>query len=215
MSQYCYPPDLLEPSHVRLLRLLPYGKDKNTTIECQLFNYSLEGSVEEPRLYDALSYVWGIEASLLPISIDKQDFHIRANLYKALLRLRGCSIERIIWIDAVCINQNDETEKEGQIRLMAQIYAQASRVIVWLGEMADGSDQALEAIRVAGAEKRTSYSNTEAIPQAVLKLLQRPWFTRIWVGSHALDDLRALTISDPSGSCCSSTYSDKVWPHRD
>jgi hypothetical protein len=52
-------------------------------------------------------------------------------------------------VDAVCINQTNGTEKEQQILLMAKIYGQANRVIVWLGEAAHNSDQALEDIRVA------------------------------------------------------------------
>jgi Heterokaryon incompatibility protein (HET) len=50
----------------------------------------------------------------------------------------------------VCINQTDENEKQRQIPFMAEIYANAIRVIVWLGEAKDDGEKALEAIRFAG-----------------------------------------------------------------
>lgn len=60
---------------------------------------------------------------------------------------------------------------------MAKIYARASRVIVWLGKVADQSNEALEAIRAA-AEGQSVDSATD---KAIVKLLDRPWFKRIWV----------------------------------
>jgi thiamine pyrophosphate-dependent acetolactate synthase large subunit-like protein len=114
-------------------------------------------------------------------------------------------VERILWVDAICINQHDNDEKGQQVQSMAKIYAKASRVIVWLGEAADNSDQALEAIRMAAEEQHTSSviykPNQEAIlalsdqhptnfpsngtnQQAILGLLERPWFQRIWVSNR-------------------------------
>ncbi|KAF2179629.1 hypothetical protein K469DRAFT_445166, partial [Zopfia rhizophila CBS 207.26] len=52
--------------------------------------------------------------------------------------------------------------------------------LVWLGEAADNSDQALEEIRVAGSKRATNSSIHEIIQPAVLALFQRPWFRRIW-----------------------------------
>lgn len=73
---------------------------------------------------------------------------------------------------------------------MAKIYGQANRVVVWLGEAADDSDRALEEIRVAGGKKSTNPSNNKTIQQAVLALLQRSWFRRIWVREQTLDNIR-------------------------
>jgi hypothetical protein len=68
---------------------------------------------------------------------------------------------------------------------MPEIYAKANRVIVWLGDAKDASDQALDVIRLAGerlvGENLASLSITESVQQAILKLLRRPWFRRIWV----------------------------------
>jgi hypothetical protein len=90
-----------------------------------------------------------------------------------LLRLQDHLCSRVIWIDAICIDQANEKEKENQIPLMAEIYAKARRVVVWLGEAKDDSDQALEDC-IIGREA------TARLPSPVIvKLLQRPWFERI------------------------------------
>lgn len=190
-SPDCYREPLL-PDSIRLLRLLP-NEDKEAPIRYELFHYSLQESSKRTHPYDALSYVWGGSNKPQSIFIHEHnptsgydstsefDLPVTENLHEALLRLRDHSIERILWIDAVCINQKDEREKEIQILSMAKIYAQAKCVIVWLGETADGSDQALEEIRVAGGKEPEHFWNDEKIQQAVIALLQRPWFRRIWV----------------------------------
>jgi hypothetical protein len=75
----------------------------------------------------------------------------------------------------------DKQEKEYQIQLMAKIYGLANRVVVYLGEAADDSDQALEDIRVAAEDESTKSSISEKSQEAVLKLVKRQWFRRIWV----------------------------------
>ncbi|KAM0261132.1 hypothetical protein ACHAQJ_002394 [Trichoderma viride] len=106
---------------------------------------------------------------------------ITANLHEGLLRLRDQMIERILWIDAICIDQGSIKERGDQIQHMAEIYCKANRVIVWLGENANNSDQALKNIRMAAdAESQKPFNNTTD-RQATLAILERPWFRRIWV----------------------------------
>jgi hypothetical protein len=181
-DKYRYSP-LSLGSHIRLLRLLPH-EDQNAPIQCQLFNYSLQELGKRTHPYDALSYVWGGSDKHQSISIGEHGLHVTEKLHEALSRLRHRSIERIIWVDAVCIDQEKEQEKEQQIQFMAKIYAQANRVVVWLGEAADNSDRALEEIRVAGGKEFTNSSNNEMIQQAIIALLNRPWFRRIWVSEQ-------------------------------
>jgi hypothetical protein len=175
---------------IRLLRLMPH-KDRTAPIQCQLFDYSLQESDKRTHPYDALSYAWGSSDKLQSISIGEHDLQnnlpVTKNLHEALSRLRHRSIERIVWVDAVCINQADEQEKMQQIQLMAKIYAQANCVVVWLGEPADNSDRALEAIRVAGAEGSTNSLNNDMIQQSIIALLDRPWFRRIWVSEQGFN----------------------------
>ena len=180
ISPYRYCALLPQPDSIRLLRLLPAG-DENAPIRCQLFSYSLQESSKRIHPYDALSYVWGKSGETRPIFIGKHALLVTLNLHVALSHLRYCFVERIVWVDAVCINQRDREEKEQQVRLMAKIYGQANRVVVWLGEMADNSNQALEEIRVAGGNMSTNSLSKEMMQQAVHALLKRPWFRRIWV----------------------------------
>jgi hypothetical protein len=142
-------------------------------------------------MYDALSYVWGNPDEKRSIFIHKHSFDVTVNLHAALSHLRNHSIERILWIDAICINQANQEEKQYQIQSMANIYGRANRVIVWLGEAAHDSDLALEEIRVSRDKKPTNSPDSERIQQAVLALLQRSWFRRIWVCEQSLDNIRA------------------------
>jgi hypothetical protein len=160
-----------------LLRLLPH-KDKTANIQCELLEYSLQNSCGT-HLYEALSYVWGNPDEKLPIFIHEHSFDVTINLRAALSRLRNHSFERILWVDAICINQANQDEKEHQIQFMSKIYGQANRVIVWLGEAEDDSDQALEAIRTVAEDELTNVSNNNQ--KAIFALLQRDWFERIWV----------------------------------
>jgi len=180
----------LPDGYIRLVRLLPH-QDEHAPIQCQLFNYLLLDSVKGTHLYEALSYVWGSPNTPQSVSTDEGYLHVTNNLHAALSRLRDHSLQRIIWVDAICINQNDAKERSRQVQFMAKIYARASRVVVWLEEVsgdsqvdreaAADSHQALEEISLAADRRSTKSSGHETNRQAVLNLLQRSWFRRIWV----------------------------------
>ncbi|KAL1877942.1 hypothetical protein Daus18300_002296 [Diaporthe australafricana] len=83
----------------------------------------------------ALSYVWGEGTARETILLNGAEFAVSKNLLSALrhLRRKVCN-DRLFWIDAICINQQDPEEKTRQVRIMGHIYERASSVIVWLGE---------------------------------------------------------------------------------
>ncbi|OCL03806.1 HET-domain-containing protein, partial [Glonium stellatum] len=168
---------------IRLLRLMPLENEstEGAEIQCELLEYSLQDPNKGTHLYEALSYTWGSSEKPRSVSIKGQNLAVTENLYTALLRLRDRSFERIIWIDAVCINQENLKEQGHQVQLMAEIYSKAIRVLVWLGETADNSDTAMERIRIAAENESTDSLNNKIIQQAIFALLQRPWFRRIWV----------------------------------
>jgi hypothetical protein len=190
-----YPYSSLLPDSIRLLRLLPCGNE-DAPVQCHLFSYSRLEVSKGNHLYEALSYVWGDETKTLPIFIGKHRFNVTENLHAALSRLRDHSLERIIWVDAICINQGNEEEKEKQIRLMARIYGQAHRVVVWLGKEADDSDVALEAIISAGHDRGLKFTDDTTVQQAVIKLLERKWFRRIWVMAHTLFTILGICTNE-------------------
>lgn len=92
-------------------------------------------------------------------------------------------------VDLVCINQEDIEERGHQVQIMAKIYSKAHRVIVWLRETTDNSNRALEEIRVAAGKGFMNSSDKEKILQAILALLQRLWFRRIWVRGQTLESI--------------------------
>jgi hypothetical protein len=85
--------------------------------------------------YDAVSYCWTHGVDLFPITVNGfDDFRVPANLIACLRRVRNIESERHVWIDAICINQGDETEKSEQVQQMPKIYGNGWQTLIWLGE---------------------------------------------------------------------------------
>lgn len=112
----------------------------------------------EDANYTALSYAWAMQdgdTSLYrDIYINSQKVPIRRNLFEALERLRYMHHKVRVWIDALCINQDDVDERTEQVSNMAAVYKNARRVVAWLGQGRSHEDRAtslllqeLEAIR--------------------------------------------------------------------
>ena len=177
MSSYSY--SLLPPDgdNIRLLRLLP-NKDEAAPLCCKLEKYSLQRPGQRTHLYEALSYVWGDPHEILPIYVGENRLQllITVNLHAALSRLRDHSFERIMWVDAICINQDNPKERGQQVQLMAKIYSNAHRVIVWLGEEAVEIKGALEDIQLSANEEFGERSKKEINERAIRSLLHWPWF---------------------------------------
>jgi Heterokaryon incompatibility protein (HET) len=83
--------------------------------------------------YEALSYTWVDELATQPIYIDEKLALVGPNLREAIEFLRDKHNERVLWIDAICINQADVQEKNKQLSIMPYIYTRAQTVVVWLG----------------------------------------------------------------------------------
>ena len=177
MARYRHSPLPKSTGVIRLLRLLPSAA-RHEPLRCELFEYTIDVASRVTAPYEAVSYVWGDEADPRSIIVEDEELLITRNLWEALTELRDCMFTRLFWIDAVCINQKDEAEKEHQIRFMVAIYAKASRVIVWLGTAHDGGDYALKSIRAAACEAGRPPAMNK-VDHSVTKLLQRPWFRRI------------------------------------
>jgi hypothetical protein len=83
--------------------------------------------------YEAVSYAWGDPANKIDVLCDGKIIMVTQNLKDALLRFKLKDRSRVVWVDAVCINQNDDVEKGSQVKLMERIYRNATRVCVWPG----------------------------------------------------------------------------------
>ncbi|KAF2742735.1 HET-domain-containing protein [Sporormia fimetaria CBS 119925] len=114
----------------------------------------------DPDNYVALSYSWGPENSTQTIFINDLQVEVRENLALALKRFRSMAYFKNggkIWIDALCINQNDEAEKQSQIAMMSMIYNLAGNIIVWLGEEGDGSNWVIDYLQKWSTFYRIEY----------------------------------------------------------
>lgn len=119
----------LDPSADSLRVLILPAKSTGSDISCKLENRTFGSK----PIYEALSYTWGTDEATKVIGINGQRFNVRPNLYDALNHLRFPNAPRAVWVDAICINQNNIQERNAQVSLMAFIYTRAQRVLVWLG----------------------------------------------------------------------------------
>lgn len=133
--------DLKAPKNFRLMTILP-GEYKEP-LQCTISEYQSQ----EASSYEALSYAWGAsgtqDESHPTMLLNKQEFTISSTLEQALRRLRKHDTARVMWIDRVCINQDNINERSAQVAIMPDIYRGAVRVIAWIGEKSYDSDRAL------------------------------------------------------------------------
>jgi hypothetical protein len=94
--------------------------------------------------FAALSYTWGSpDSPRRKITCNGHEFLVTKSLYGALGRIRDKDHPAALWIDQICINQEDKLEKNQQVPLMREIYTKAFQVFVWLGEAENHSRNAL------------------------------------------------------------------------
>lgn len=100
--------------------------------------------------YKALSYTWGNRSLSHSITVNGALLKITRSLFEALSYLQSSSHSLRIWIDQICINQQDLKEKAEQVSSMDRIYQNSEEALVWLGPAADGSDELLDVITRVG-----------------------------------------------------------------
>lgn len=203
---FVYAPLSKQPDSFRYIILHPDEVDSAPS--CDIVHSSVASSS-----YEALSYVWGDTDVMRPILLSGKSFNITTNLHLALSRLRYQDRPRILWVDAICINQSDVAERSKQVGLMAQIYQQCSRVVIWLCEATVPTTIGVEWLNIVCdyLEKRgypyarIAYLANSADSQellhvsadlltleyrtrwfSVLCLLRTPWWNRVWTVQEAV-----------------------------
>ncbi|EON65766.1 hypothetical protein W97_05005 [Coniosporium apollinis CBS 100218] len=178
----------LDPSRREIRLITLAGGEFSDDIRCSLSAVSLDN---EP-VYEALSYVWGDPDVMLPMTLQGGLHQVTTNLEAALRHLRYHDRPRVLWVDAVCINQKDLLERQKQVLLMGDVFRTASVVLCWLGEESEDSALAFDAFETwpkdseihwdpdetPGIDPRTSgieYAN------AVWRLSRRRYFKRLWI----------------------------------
>lgn len=124
---------------IRVLRLNP-SRDLAAPIDCNLEHVSMTQSAG----YEALSYCWESNETPDSILLNQCPFPVTKSLHSALSALRKSTEPRILWVDAVCLNQKDNREKSREIWRMLDIYTNATSVVIWLGGASDDSNRAMD-----------------------------------------------------------------------
>ena len=226
MPQYKYAPIDVEASEIRLLTILP-GK-KGSYIYVELDHVPL--IKERPPEFEALSYAWGSAQSpgLVYIGqsspsnsdvkfrfLSNQPFlFVTQNLASALQHLRYEDKKRVMWIDAICVDQLNFEERSQQVQRMADIYRCASRVVVWLGPESRSSIRAMDLLETMGSKIDVDWISLTIKPavnsgedtrwpepsdnfpyalddiNAMDELFQMPWFERLWIRQE-------ITLAEP------------------
>lgn len=176
-----------------------------------------------PPPYEALSYHWGSKEDQAIIVCNGHEMKVRQNLYDALVELRLPHAPRLLWCDALCINQENNEEKNQQVRHMNSIYESAHRVLIFLGAEADDIKGAFTLLRYMHSSAEytarrkfdfithflpTSYTAARSLGQEGISesaeqacwncanaLLCRPWFHRLWVLQEVLHARKATIFT--------------------
>jgi Heterokaryon incompatibility protein (HET) len=216
MIPYQYSPLNEDQNEIRILSLLP-GK----------FGSTLRGTLSTISVadtnfpdYEAVSYTWGPNITLIDIIIESPEemsLAVTSNLASLLPYLRYEDRPRLLWIDAVCVNQKDLLERSSQVNRMSDIYSQAQRVVIWLGLEAEDTPLAIECISLISskiivdwgpATMKAATSEEDWVKldvplhfdddqmMALVHFFESDWFERLWVwqevrlGSEATIALR-------------------------
>lgn len=175
-----YKPLPLTPPTIRLLTLHSSPNPLSPLI-CTTTPYPLSSPTRPP--YTSLSYTWGPISPAVLITLNAHSFPITPNLAAALVQLREADREVVLWVDALCINQQDVEEKSAQIGLMRGIYRTGRETVCWLGTEGEDGGLAMECVAQVAREwegkGEIDLRGKELL--AVRGALGRAWWGRIWV----------------------------------
>ena len=215
MTPYQYQPLDNEAEYIRLIYLLP--AEPSTDIRMDIVHTRL--TKEDVPKYEALSYVWGESGTPEVINVGQQGdvtLAVTRNLYQALPYLRYRDRQRVLWIDAICIDQQNLEERGPQVERMGDVYSLADRVIVWLGPEDSTSVQAIQFLRTMASKVEVDWITATMKPlsqddadwvdmnkapthskrevSAIYALVMRPWFERLWVQQEIHANCNAVLI---------------------
>jgi hypothetical protein len=152
MATICYSSLDRSRNEIRLIELLPKTMtgphQDELPLHCKIFHVSLN---ENPQ-YMALSYTWGDPRDTQTIIIGNTPVPVTRNLHSAMHHLLHGTNTKVVWIDALCINQTDDEEKSWQVQLMKEIYQRADHVSVWLGPADATSDTVMDFLHSFGTK---------------------------------------------------------------
>ena len=166
----------LDPLHTRLFRIL--RTSPKLEVECRNF------SLHELPQYVAVSHHWGQESATKVMSCNGHLLMVKPSLVECILDVSIFTQMEWFWLDAICINQDDEKEKAIQVPLLWKLFGDAESVLVYLGE-ADGYTKIAAAAFRQCAEKCLTRI-PDAKLHAITTIWQKPWFSRLWTMQEAV-----------------------------
>lgn len=173
-------------AEIRLLRIHPNTVD--APVQCSFQIINLDHQLGES--YETLSYSWQNAPATETIHIGLSQIKVSLTLLDAIKRLRNNSEVRVLWADALCINQDDKEEKSQQVGLMGRVYSQCKQVAVWLGSTGtippDTARTVIETLTCMATRPDDKPSWVEdpaqhkSIADGLKAFMNAPWWKRIW-----------------------------------
>jgi hypothetical protein len=209
LSENSYEYEALLPRHIRVLKLFP-GAD--SAIAISLESVPLDDNEEAFEGIEALSYTWGKRSPAQIVHCNSRTISVTPNLYDALNALRESDDFRVLWIDQICINQQDNEEKSAQVQLMHLIYSKACHVLVWLSNevfLWKGILDHLKTLHAFTISNIDSGRDGSAISQpfnsiptltwlALVLVFLNPYFTRVWMIQEVVMAKKCLIVAGGS-----------------
>jgi hypothetical protein len=180
-SQTGYVYNAIPADNIRLLKLEPGGGDQS--LVCQLFSARL---AESPS-YEAISYVWGDTTVKVSTLCSGKSMDITVNLRDVLQRIRRRDAERLVWVDALCINQQSLQEREEQVRMMGSIFATATQVLAWARKDPGDAEVAINFIRFFNSKADYNikrYGSWSHVPKSREEIVQSAKYDYMCLGSR-------------------------------
>jgi hypothetical protein len=188
IGHYYSPLPAISSGNIRLVYINP--GESTADLVCTLIQVNLD----EAPPYEALSYCWGDPAITEQIFLDNRRISVTKNCHSALSRLRLPARERLMWIDAICIDQTNIQERNDQVAMMGQIYNKATRVVIDVGEASEDSALALDAIENCADDKLYGFHIGLRVRDAVGDFYRRAWFSRVWVLQEVFMSANAIVM---------------------
>ncbi|KAK5091763.1 hypothetical protein LTR05_001948 [Lithohypha guttulata] len=155
--------------------------------------------------YKALSYLWGSKLPDYPIELDGCSFRVRENLWRFLQHAERRFTDSPIFIDAICIDQENITERNSQVQNMGDIFSHADMVLAWLGEGDTRLERALPLLEAMtnlplydlehfndGYEQDDDRRKRQAVSHPLFVLCALQYWKRVWIVQEIL---KAKTIT--------------------
>jgi hypothetical protein len=215
-----------------MVELLPDTRDEPLRVSLQ------HSTLFDMSMCSAVSYEWDSNVRQHEISCGGRISEVTANLALLLSKVRSPESSQLLWVDAICINQDDVDERSQQVSIMGDIYKNAEVVLMWIGDEVPHTKDAFSMIcRLAkecsvlelkrgmgpfgydeyepsdqSAKQRLEEILIEPSWPAVTNLLSsRSYFLRLWVIQEVVLSSKAVVVCGDHRIDCKTFYEAAVF----